>query len=67
MIVFDWDEIRPKLREVQLTREAVIKNAFQQVIDGSECYNDLDSLELDAMFTMFRGAWIICEHITRGL
>ncbi len=62
MNVFDWDTIRPKLTEVQPTREAVIKSAFQQVLDGSDCYDDMNCLELEGMFTMFRGAWILCEH-----
>ena len=62
MNVFDWDTIRPELNEGQLTREAVIKSAFQQWLDGNDGYDDMSSSELQAMFWLFRASWIICEH-----
>ncbi len=62
MTAFDWDIIRPRLNESQPTREAVIRSAFQQWIDGSDCYDDLNSLELQGLLDLFRASWIICEH-----
>ena len=61
MIAFDWDTIRPKLA-VQPTREAVIKSAFQQWLDGNDGYEDMSTPELRALFDLFRASWIICEH-----
>lgn len=63
MNVFDWEEIRPKLLGKQATREAVIRVAFQQYIDGNDCYDDVSSCELQGLFDLFRASWIICEHI----
>lgn len=62
MIVFDWEKIRPKLHEKQATQEAVIKVAFQQYIDGYDCYEDMSSCEMQGLFDLFRASWIICEH-----
>ena len=61
MIAFDWDTIRPKLA-VQPTREAVIKSAFQQWLDGNDGYEDISTPELQSLFDLFRASWIICEH-----
>ena len=62
MIVFDWTIIRHKLDDEQLTREAVIKSAFQKWVNGSDCYEDASSCELQGLFDTFRASWIICEH-----
>ena len=61
MTVFDWEELRPKLQK-QATRDATIEAAFQQWIDGSDCYDDMSSCELQGLFDLFRASWIICEH-----
>ena len=62
MIAFDWDTVRPKLNDGQPTREAVIRSAFQQWLDGNDGYEDLNDLELQGLFDLFRASWIICEH-----
>ena len=61
MNIFDWEEIRPKLQK-QSTRDATIKAAFQQWIDGHSDYDDKNVLELHGLFNLFRAGWIICEH-----
>ncbi len=66
MNIFDWDEVRPKFYDKQATRDATIKAAFQQYIDGNECYDDMKGAELRGLFAMFRTSWIICEHVLRG-
>ena len=65
MTIFDWEEIRPKLQK-QATRDATIKAAFQQWIDGNDVYDDMHNCELERLFGLFRASWIICEHIIRG-
>jgi len=67
MNVFDWEKIRQKLHEKQPTRNAAIKAAFQQWINGSDCYDDMSSCEIDNLFDVFQGAWIICEDTIGGL
>jgi len=62
MTVFDWEEIRPKLHTRQATRDAPVKAAFQQYIEGNDCYDDMSSAELRGLFDVFRTSWIICEH-----
>jgi len=62
MIVFDWTTIRPEFHDGQLTREAVIKSAFQQWLGGNDGYEDMNSCELQSLFDVFRASWIICEH-----
>jgi len=62
MIVFDWTTIQPKFKDGQPTREAVIKSAFQQWLDGNDGYEDLNRAELQGLFDTFRASWIICEH-----
>ena len=63
--VFDWDKIRPKFEE-QATRDATIKAAFQQYLDGNSGYEDMNSCELQGLHDLFRASWIICEHTIGG-
>ena len=65
MTIFDWEELRPKLQK-QSTRDATIKAAFQQWMDGNERFDDMSSCEIQGMFDMFRASWIICEHTIGG-
>ena len=67
MIAFDWDTVRPKLNDGQPTREAVIRSAFQQWLDGNDGYEDFNDLELQGLFDLFRASWIICEHIVGAI
>ena len=62
MTVFDWDKLRPKL-DKQATRDATIKAAFQQWMDGHSDFDEMSSCEIQGMYGMFRAAWIICEHV----
>jgi hypothetical protein len=61
MIIFEWEEVRPKF-DKQATRDILIEKAFQQYLDGNNCYGDY-SCEL---YDVFRAAWIICEHVVGG-
>jgi hypothetical protein len=65
MTVFDWDKIRPKFQK-QATRDATIRAAFQQYLDGNSRYDDMTSAEMRGLFDVFRPAWIICEHVIGG-
>ena len=65
MNIFDWEEIHPKFQK-QATRDATIKAAFQQWLDGNSCYDGMSSCELKGLFDLFRAGWIICEHIIRN-
>ena len=65
MTVFDWEELRQKLQR-QATRDATIKAAFQQWIDGNDGYDDMNSCELQGLFSLFRASWVICEHTIGG-
>jgi len=62
MEVFDWDDLRPLLQK-QATRDATIKAAFQQWLDGHDCYDDMNAPELKGLFDVFRAGWIICEGL----
>ncbi len=63
MIVFNWEEILPKLHVKQATRDTTIKAAFQQYVEGNDCYDYMSIAELRGLFNAFRASWIICEHI----
>ena len=65
MTIFDWAKVRPKLNGKQATQEVVIKAAFQQWIDGNDGYDDMNSCELQGLFSLFRASWVICEHTIR--
>lgn len=62
MNVFDWDIVRPKF-EKQSTRDAFIRAAFKQYVEGNSCYEDMDGQEAANLFDMFRASWIICENL----
>lgn len=61
MQVFDWDKLRPKVNGKQRTRDAIIRHAFNQWVEGHSCYDDDSQIETADRFFLFRAAWIICE------
>lgn len=65
MVIFDWNTIRAKYNDKQPTREAVIRAAFQQWVDGNSCFADANSLEMGAFYDVFKASWLICEETMR--
>lgn len=63
MKVFSWEAIR-KLIQPHRTRDAVIRAAFKQWVDGNSNYEDRSSLEMKELSYVFRAGWIISEHFT---
>ena len=65
MQVFDWEVLRPLLKE-SCTRDRTIQHAFYQWTNGNS-YGDMSSSEMQSLFEVFRAGWIISESFVHGL
>jgi hypothetical protein len=59
--IFDWGELRLRLTEKQATRDATIREAFDQWVEGHSGFDEASQSEMEEFFNLFRASWIICE------
>lgn len=64
-MIIQWAKFRRALEEKNLTREAVIKQAFKEYIAGNDSFEDKSTAEMEDYFSTFRSAWILAEMFVR--
>lgn len=56
---FDWDAFRPISQEMDRKLPPEVAACFRQYLEGNDCFDDCNSLEINGFLEVFKAGWII--------